>query len=242
MKTREIVERTVDSVDTKFLSLGGHSASIEIKNNNWTQITLGFLGGIYSDSHSDILDIAGLFKMGLFDSTNSISPEISDINHFVGIESEGAFEYNSTYDYYKEGPSSEEMKMRIIGNGSSVYYQDIGRGNYFGAIPDKKLALFLQIQRGASFYSFRFFRSNSTATPSTNFDDFLICMQADFPVSISGGMYDTPLNDSYGYTYGDNRASAVDEGTYGTLDIFGILWAESFPKLEIEKMAYCIIN
>lgn len=242
MKTRQIVERTIDSVDTKLLSIGGYSISIPIENNNWTSITLGMLGGIYSDSHQNILGVEDLFKMGLFDSTESISTDIAEINHFVGIEPEGAFTYNGTYNFYEEGPSSEEMKIRVVGSGASLYYQNIGLGHYFGAIPDKKLAIFLQIQKGPSFYSFRFFRSNSTSTPSTDYNDFLINMQSDFPVSIFGGMYDTPLNDSYGYSYGDSRSFAVDEATYGSLDVFGILWAKSTPTLEIEKMAYSIIE
>jgi len=240
--TKEIVQRTILSVDTKLLSIASGAISIPIEGE-WNSITLGILGGLYSDSPQNLAYVGSLFKMGLFDSEDSINSDNSLSSHFVGMELEGAIDYDATYDYYKNSASgSQEMKMRILQSGSSVYYQDFGLGNYFGSIPNKKLALFLQIKKGASFYSFRFFRSNLSSTPSTNFEDFLINMQANFPVSISGGMYDTPLNDSYGYSYGDSLGSAVDESTYGALNTFGVLWAKSEPRLEIEKMSYCIID
>jgi hypothetical protein len=237
---KNIVQRTINSVDTKLLSIGAMGISIPIEGE-WSSITLGILGGLYSESHRNLSSVGSNFKMGLFDSPESVVADNSSINHFVGMELEGAIDYDATYNDYKNSSSGPEMKMRILQNGSSAYYQDFGLGRYFGAIPNKKLALFLQIEKGASFYNFRFFRSNSTSTPSTDFDDFLINMQSDFPISIFGGMYDTPLNDSYGYAYGDSRASSVDEATYGSLNTFGVLWGKSDPVLEIEKMSYCKI-
>jgi len=227
----EIEQRSIvsPSVSDIVMSLDNEQATREMDiDTNWNTIRIGARVHIYYKFGSN-LNI--LHDPKFFMGVSSSSGVWDNSAHFVGLSYIAAdLPYDSGSNSYKDKTSGSEMYFNVVESGQQVSSETAGQGYYFGAGLEKRLGLFLEIQKNLP-YDFRFFRASSGSATDISDSEFNSVMEAEFEsASLSN------------YSYGDSRSYNVNEATHGDLDHLCFAWNKSFMSVEFSKIAYYKID